>query len=117
MLNRVPGRLHALAYFMGHLDVPAFFRSGPVLVFNHIPKCGGSSLRLVLRHWYWVVKEYWDGEKMPGIDLNRLRHCHCLCDHYLGKQLTPGALRHGLHLRLARSMFLFYQVILIIFDV
>lgn len=30
----------------------------PIFVFNHIPKCGGTSLNIVLRKWFHLVRDY-----------------------------------------------------------
>lgn len=57
----------------------------PVTVFHHIPKCGGTSFRGVLRDWFLVIDDYrvgWDREHPPRIDTSRLRSGHCLSGHF-----------------------------------
>lgn len=34
----------------------------PIFIFNHIPKCGGTSLNIVLRKWFHVIKDYYPHE-------------------------------------------------------
>lgn len=59
--------------------------TGPVYVFHHIPKCGGSSLLKALASWFILVKEYRTEWKMnyPKItSLEKLTSRHCLCGHF-----------------------------------
>lgn len=30
----------------------------PIFIFNHIPKCGGTSFNLILRNWFYLKKDY-----------------------------------------------------------
>lgn len=32
--------------------------SSPIFIFNHIPKCGGTSFNLILRNWFYLKKDY-----------------------------------------------------------
>lgn len=58
----------------------------PVYVFHHIPKCGGTSLKMVLNKWFITIKDYrigWTGMNYPEkVDIGSLRSCHCLCGHF-----------------------------------
>lgn len=57
----------------------------PVLVFHHVPKCGGTSLLAVLDRWFTVCRDYrqgWAQEFGPPLDLAALDGRHCLCGHF-----------------------------------
>jgi hypothetical protein len=62
----------------------------PVYIFHHIPKCAGTSAIFALRHWFFIVKDYWSSyhpEETPYFVRNRvklqsLRSYKCLCGHF-----------------------------------
>ncbi|MDD3992707.1 MAG: hypothetical protein PHV70_11225 [Desulfobacteraceae bacterium] len=63
--------------------------AGPVTVFHHVPKCGGTSLLAVLQRWYTVCRDYrqgWAQEFGPPLDLTALDGRHCLCGHFDGPE-------------------------------
>jgi hypothetical protein len=63
--------------------------AGPVTVFHHVPKCGGTSLLAVLERWYTVCRDYrqgWAQEFGPPLDLTALDGRHCLCGHFDGPE-------------------------------
>lgn len=63
--------------------------AGPVTVFHHIPKCGGTSLLAVLDQWFTVRRDYrqgWAQEFGPPLDLAALDGRHCLCGHFDGSE-------------------------------
>lgn len=33
----------------------------PIYIFHHIPKCGGSSIRMILNEWFVVKSDYRNG--------------------------------------------------------
>lgn len=37
---------------------PVEFSKSPVFIFNHIPKCAGTSFKHVLRNWFYIVYDY-----------------------------------------------------------
>ncbi|MDN3204706.1 sulfotransferase family 2 domain-containing protein [Algoriphagus sediminis] len=37
---------------------PKEIGENPIFIFNHIPKCGGSSLNVVLRKWFHFLRDY-----------------------------------------------------------
>lgn len=56
-----------------------------VYLFHHIPKCGGTSVRLALRQWFHVVNDYrygYKGKMPPRVDLSRLPVDSCVCGHF-----------------------------------
>jgi hypothetical protein len=59
--------------------------AGPVHVFHHIPKCGGTSVKIVLACWFVLVPDYrsgWQGGIPDKVDVHRLRSGNCLSGHY-----------------------------------
>jgi hypothetical protein len=57
----------------------------PVYVFHHIPKCGGTSMEMVLARWFVFVPDYRTGPSsgIPArLDLHKLRSGHCLVGLY-----------------------------------
>lgn len=62
----------------------------PVYIFHHIPKCAGTSTIFALRHWFFVIKDYWSSyhpEEVPYFirhpkKLQYLRSYNCLCGHF-----------------------------------
>jgi hypothetical protein len=46
------------------ISVKDLLKNEPVYLFNHIPKCGGTSLTRILENWFVVVRDY------PPHDLN-----------------------------------------------
>lgn len=51
--------LYSRAYFHYKLNpYPAEVGENPIFIFNHIPKCGGTSLNIVLRKWFYLVRDY-----------------------------------------------------------
>ncbi|HHJ13365.1 MAG TPA: hypothetical protein ENJ79_03180 [Gammaproteobacteria bacterium] len=59
--------------------------TGPVHVFHHIPKCGGTSLRQILAGWFRLKLDYregWSDQYPEKKDLSALTSRHCLCGHF-----------------------------------
>lgn len=70
----------------------------PIFIFNHIPKCGGTSLNIVLRKWFHLVRDYpphdlqypdpkdWDKAQVECEKdlpkLNQLKPYQILAGHY-----------------------------------
>ncbi|NIM12731.1 MAG: hypothetical protein GTO45_11580 [Candidatus Aminicenantes bacterium] len=62
----------------------------PVYIFHHIPKCAGTSTIFALRHWFFIVKDYWSSyhpKEIPyfiqhRVKLQSLRSYKCLCGHF-----------------------------------
>ncbi|WP_268035828.1 sulfotransferase family 2 domain-containing protein [Algoriphagus sp. PAP.12] len=51
--------LYVRAYVRWKLNpYPKDIGDNPIFVFNHIPKCGGTSLNIVLRKWFILRKDY-----------------------------------------------------------
>jgi len=51
--------LYWRAYIIYQLNpYPKKIGENPVYIFNHIPKCGGTSLNIVLRKWFHMVRDY-----------------------------------------------------------
>ncbi|NVJ86801.1 MAG: sulfotransferase family 2 domain-containing protein [Algoriphagus sp.] len=51
--------LYGRAYIQYKLNpYPEEVGENPIFIFNHIPKCGGTSLNIVLRKWFHLVKDY-----------------------------------------------------------
>ena len=67
-----------------------FINRYPVYIFHHIPKCAGTSTIFALRHWFFIVKDYWSSyypEEVPyfiqhPVKLRFLRSYNCLCGHF-----------------------------------
>jgi len=67
-----------------------FKKKYPVYVFHHIPKCGGTSMNIALRKWFFVVKDYLkysQPERLPyfaqhKVNIESLRAFNCLCGHF-----------------------------------
>jgi hypothetical protein len=76
-INRMKGRIIRL---MVREPLARFSPVGPVYVFHHIPKCGGSSMQRVLARWFLFVPDY--HSELSKVDLHRLRSAHCLAGHY-----------------------------------
>ncbi|WP_269526191.1 hypothetical protein [Coraliomargarita parva] len=57
----------------------------PSYVFHHIPKCGGMSLRDVLKEWFILRTDYregWTTNYPPKQDVSRFRSAECLSGHF-----------------------------------
>ncbi|KPQ19468.1 MAG: Sulfotransferase family [Algoriphagus marincola HL-49] len=51
--------LYSRAYLQYKLrPYPKEVGENPIFIFNHIPKCGGTSLNIVLRKWFHMVRDY-----------------------------------------------------------
>lgn len=51
--------MYSRAYLKYKLNpYPKEVGENPIFVFNHIPKCGGTSLNIVLRNWFHIVRDY-----------------------------------------------------------
>ncbi len=74
--------------------------AGPVFVFHHIPKTGGSSVNQVLPYWFYRVRDLrvrvdpndWTAghTSRPPVDLSALRANDCLSGHWA----VPGEYLH-----------------------
>ena len=89
-LRDLPPRLQRLRLRIRHrLAKPG---SGPVHVFHHIPKTGGSTINRVLPQWFYRVRDYrprndpedWTSghAAKPPLDLSTLRAGDCLTGHW-----------------------------------
>lgn len=91
-------RLRRFSCLIRHRLTPA--GSGPVFVFHHIPKTGGSSVNRVLPYWFYRIhdgrarlnpNDWTAGHKaLPPIDLSILRASDCLSGHWA----VPGEYLH-----------------------
>lgn len=56
----------------------------PVYVFHHVPKCGGTSVRIVLNSWFHTYNDYYEPDEppIPPVDLKYLNSQKCLCGHF-----------------------------------
>lgn len=60
-------------------------RRYPVYVFHHMPKCGGTSVRVILDEWFHVYDDYFDietREKVEPVALKFLNSEKCLVGHF-----------------------------------
>lgn len=67
--------------------------NGPIHVFHHLPKCGGTSVLHALSRWFRLVRDYRDGwspQTPAPIDLRKLSTNHCLCGHFDHGDLLLG---------------------------
>lgn len=76
-IEKATARLH----FLRGGKPKDYIKSDQVLVYHHIPKCGGQSLSYALRRWYWVIKNYKVKEDKK-VNLTKLRNINCLIGHY-----------------------------------
>ena len=56
-----------------------------IYFFHHIPKCGGKSLREILKHWFIIIKEptfYPYRRYFPKYNLNRISGNFCITGHF-----------------------------------
>lgn len=62
-----------LLYVLINLNYREVFYSKPIYFFNHIPKCGGTSLVKIFDRWFVVIKDYPPHDlKYP--DMGSLKH-------------------------------------------
>ena len=57
----------------------------PVVVFHHIPKCGGTSILDGLANWFIMMPDYgsgWTGYYPGKRNIDLLRSAQCLCGHF-----------------------------------
>jgi len=57
------------------------------VIFHHVPKCGGTSVRKVLGHWFIMVNDYRPKENEEEyvnnrINVKKLKGYNCLVGHY-----------------------------------
>lgn len=58
-------------------------------IFHHMPKCGGTALRLVLSQWFKLIPDYITVNQLNGrspvetpLNLNALEDNSCICGHF-----------------------------------
>lgn len=54
--NKTIYGIKALEYIFLNIGVKKEKRS--IYIFNHIPKCGGTSLRIIMRNWFCIIDDY-----------------------------------------------------------
>jgi hypothetical protein len=72
---------HRIVQKLHRLTIPRF----PVIIFHHIPKCGGTSVVNALCKWYTVHKDYregWTKNYPPRLNMRKLRSTDCVCGHF-----------------------------------
>jgi len=67
--------------------------AGPVAVFHHVPKCGGTSVRNGLARWFIPVLDYASpgGSAHARVDPAALRARHVLCGHFAAAETSLAA--------------------------
>ncbi|MGB0294929.1 MAG: hypothetical protein ACPGAO_08895 [Flavobacteriaceae bacterium] len=85
-LHRIKGmRYFIVAFFRQRLLCFKKLNNSGSVVFHHIPKCGGTSLRLALRSHFNVYNDYrlgWTDIYLPRYNLLRMTQGDCLCGHF-----------------------------------
>ena len=64
------------------------FANDSIVVFHHIPKCSGTSVRFVLGKWYIIVPQY----NHPKVNLTNLMNYNCLAGHMKLSERYPELL-------------------------